>query len=126
MRLLLGVYLTFMAIMFMRCSEVSEVDELAKQTERIQIVFTDDLLNYTDITDKKEIKRIANFITDEETPFYKCGYDGYMIFFTESGSVRMNFNIQEDCAHVVYDYAMTIKTFRISEDGIAYLTHLKE
>lgn len=55
MRLLLGVYLTFMAIMFMRCSEVSEVDELAKQTERIQIVFTDDLLNYTDITDKKKL-----------------------------------------------------------------------
>ena len=126
MRVILGIYLTFIAVMLIRCGEVSEVDELAKQTNRIQIVFTNDLLNYTDITSNREIKRIASFITDEETPFYKCGYDGYMIFFTEHGSVRMDFNIQDDCAHVVYDYAMSIKTYRISEEGITYLKQLKE
>lgn len=126
MRPILGIYITFIAIMLVRCDKVTEVDELAKQTVRIQIVFTDDLLNYTDVTSKKEIKRIANFITDEETPFYNCGYDGYMIFFTEAGSVRMNFNFQDDCAHVVYDYAMSIKTYRLSDDGIAYLKQLKE
>ncbi len=126
MRLILGIYLTFMAIMLMRCSQVSEVDELAKQTDRIQIVFNGEQVNYTDITEKREIRKIANFITDEETPFYKCGYDGHMIFFTSVGSVRMNFNLQDDCNHVVYDYAGAIKTFKISDEGIAYLKQLKE
>lgn len=126
MRLILGLYLTFITVMFVRCEKLTEVDELAKQSNRVQIVFSDNLLNYTDVNDKKEIRRIANFITDEETPFYKCGYDGYMIFFTDHGSVRMDFNLQDDCAHVVYDYAMTIKTFKISEEGITYLRQLKK
>lgn len=126
MRLILGIYFTFITIMFVRCEKLTEVDELAKQSNRVQIVFNDNLINYTDVEDRKEIRRIANFITDEETPFYKCGYDGYMIFFTDQGSVRMDFNLQDDCAHVVYDYAMTIKTFKISEEGITYLRQLKK
>jgi len=108
-------------VMFMRCEKVSEIDELVKQTDRIQVVFNSNLGAYTDITERKEIRKFDEFITDEETPIYKCGYDGYMTFFTEHGSIRMDFNLQDDCVHVLYPYAQGLETRLISPSGVEYL-----
>ncbi|HAE12794.1 MAG: hypothetical protein H6548_11845 [Chitinophagales bacterium] len=118
---ILGAFFTFMAVMFVRCGEVTEIDELVKQTERVQIVYNTNLGAYQDITDKKEIRAFSDYILDEPTPLYKCGYDGYMIFFTEHGSVRMDFNLQDDCIHVLYPYGETLQTRLISKEGVAYL-----
>ena len=42
-----------MAVMFVRCGEVTEIDELVKQTERVQIVLQYQPWCLPDITDKK-------------------------------------------------------------------------
>ena len=108
----------------MRCGPVTEIDELVKQTERIQVVFNTNLGDYTDLTDRKSIRSFDDYITDEPTPLYKCGYDGYLIFFTENGSVRMDFNLQDDCLHVIYQYGESVETRRLSNEGADYLRSL--
>ncbi len=120
-RTILGVFLTFIAVMFIRCEKTSEIDELVKQTERIQVVFIINMGDFTDITDRKSIRKFDDYITDEPTPVYKCGYDGYITFFTEFGSIRMDFNLQDDCIHVLYPYGETLQTRLISEEGEDYL-----
>lgn len=123
-RIILGTYLTFMAVMLMRCGTVTEIDELVKQTERIQVVFNSNLGDYTDIDDKKIIRMFDDYITDEPTPLYKCGYDGHMIFFTEAGAVRMDFNLQPECLHVIFQYGESVETRLISPEGAEYLRSL--
>jgi hypothetical protein len=120
-RLILGTYLLFMVTMLMRCEPVTEVSELVKQTERIQVVFNTNLGDYTDITSKQQIRKFKSYITDEPTPIYECGYDGYLLFFTEAGSVRMDFNLMDDCQHVIYDYGQSIETRKLSDEGLEYL-----
>lgn len=110
-----------MVTMLMRCEPVTEVSELVKQTERIQVVFNTNLGDYTDITSKQQIRKFKSYITDEPTPIYECGYDGYLLFFTEAGSVRMDFNLMDDCQHVIYDYGQSIETRKLSDEGLEYL-----
>ena len=123
-RLLLGAYLLFMVIMLMRCGPVSEIDELVKQTDKVQVVFYERLDAYTDVTARRDIKRFSDYILEEPSPLYRCGYDGYLVFFTGTGSVRMEFNLRDDCLHVVYPYADGVQSRILSQEGQDYLRSL--
>lgn len=133
-KLLLGLTLVFFTVMFMRCEKVTEVSELVKSTEKIQVVFYNDSLpdTFYDITEKKDIKNFNDYISDEEVPLYKCGYDGQIIFFVDDdegaepkNSVAMEFNLQPDCAHIAYQYAGALQTKKISSEGLEYLKSLQ-
>ncbi|MFN0274512.1 MAG: hypothetical protein ACKVPJ_02105 [Chitinophagales bacterium] len=112
----------FCVTCFASCKyENIEVYELAKQTEKVQVVFTSKPEAYEEITSKKKIRQFANYISMEDTPVFHCGYDGYLLFFTENGSVRMEFNLQEDCRHILYNYAGATQTKKITPEGLEYL-----
>ena len=38
-KLLVGIVLVFFTVMFMRCEKVTEISELIKNTQKIQVVF---------------------------------------------------------------------------------------
>ena len=134
-KIILGAYLVFMVVLFMRCEKVTEVTELVKNTEKIQIVMYHDSTSdtYFDITEKKEISEFSDFISDENTPVYKCSYDGRIVFFMNDAiatgnknSVAMDFSLQDGCTHIAYEYAGGLQTKELTEDGISYLKKLRE
>ena len=107
-KLLVGIVLVFFTVMFMRCEKVTEISELIKNTQKIQVVFYNDTLpdTFVDITDKKDIKKFSNYISKDDTPVYKCGYDGQLIFFA-------------------YQYAGALQTKKLSDVGVDFLLSLQ-
>lgn len=133
-KIILGAYLVFMVVLFMRCEKVTEVSELVKNTDKIQVVMYHDASSdtYFDITDKKEISEFADFISDENTPVYKCSFDGRIVFFMNDdvasgtkNSVAMDFSLQDDCIYIAYEYAGGLQTKELTDEGIAYLKKLR-
>ena len=88
--IILGSALVFFVVMFLRCEKVTEITELSKNTESLQIVFYNDSIpnKIVEITDKNEIKKFGKFITDKDTPLYKCDYDGQIIFILSDDVMR--------------------------------------
>jgi hypothetical protein len=132
-KIILGAYLVFMVVLFMRCEKVTEVSELVKNTEKIQIVIYHDSSSdtYFDITEKKEISEFADFISDKNTPVYKCSYDGRIVFFMNDdvasgnkNSVGMDFSLKDGCEHIAYEYAGGLQTKELTDEGIDYLKKL--
>ncbi len=68
--IILGSVIVFFIVIFMRCEKVTEITELSKNTESLQIVFYNDSIpnKIVEITDKNEIKKFGKFITDKDTP----------------------------------------------------------
>ncbi len=132
--LVLGSALVFFVIMFLRCEKVTEVTELVKNTEKIDVVFYhDDKPNTViQITDKAEIKKFGNYISTKDTPLYKCKYDGQIIFrisdditSNDKNTITMEFNLQPDCVHVAYMYSEGLRTKELTPEGMSYLKALQ-
>ncbi len=132
--IILGATLVFLTVMFLRCEKVTEVTELVKNTAHLQVTFYNDSVpaTHVDITDKNEIKKFSRFISSETIPVRKCKFDGELVFFMEDGiaagggnSVSMQFSLQPGCAHVEYMYADQLETKQLSEEGIEFLTEMK-
>lgn len=133
--ILAGAIIVFFTVMFMRCEKVTEVSELVKNTVKVQIVFYNDADpdTFVDIDNPKEIKKFNDYITSEDTPLLKCGYDGKIIFFMDNdltdgpkNSVAMEFNLDDACRHVAYTYGGSLNTKRLTQDGVAYLSGLNK
>ena len=131
--IILGVTLVFFTVMFMRCEKVTEITELVKNTEHIQVTFYNDTLpdTYVTIDDKGEIKKFADFISSEDVPVRKCDYDGQIVFFMDEtiaagakNSVSMEFNLNGDCRHIQYMYADALQTKKLTDEGKEYLEKL--
>lgn len=132
--IILGATLVFFAVMLLRCEKVTEITELAKNTDKIQIVFYNDTVPNTiiEVTDKSEIKKFGSYISDKDTPLYKCEYDGQLIFLLnndvssgDKNTITMEFNLQPDCTHVAYMYAEGLRTKELSEEGVEYLRKVR-
>lgn len=133
-KIILGAYIVFMLVIFMRCEKVTEIDELVKNTEKVQIVMYHESSadTYFDITDKNEIAGFDDYISSENTPVYKCSYDGRIVFFMNDdvvsgnkNSVAMDFSLQDGCVHIAYEYAGGLQTKELTDEGIAYLRSLQ-
>ncbi|MFI5172616.1 MAG: hypothetical protein ACHQFW_09505 [Chitinophagales bacterium] len=132
--IILGATIVFFVVMFFRCEKVTEITELVKNTEKIQITFYNDSLpdTYIEITDKSEIRKFDNYISTKETPVFKCGYDGQILFFMnedvsngKQNSIVMEFNLKAECRHVAYNYAGGLQTKEITDKGVEYLNGIK-
>lgn len=130
---ILGAFLVFITLTFMRCNEVTEITELVKNTEKIQIVFYngDHQDTYIDITDKSEIKNFGDFVDNKSTPILNCKYDGKIVFFLETNtpsgqknSTSMEFSLSEDCKQVGYMYNQMWQTKNLTNEGYKYLLNL--
>lgn len=132
--IVLGSVLVFFIVMFLRCEKVTEITELTKNTDKIQVVFYNDSVPNTivEITDKSEIKKFGKFISSKDTPLYKCTYDGQLIFLLsddvatgKNNTITMEFNLQPDCTHVAYMYAEGLHTKELSAEGVEYLRKVR-
>jgi len=133
--IILGAFITFMIIMFLRVGETNkEIHEMVQHTEKIQVVFyhKDAPDTYVEITDRDEIKDFAGYISNEDTPVMKCGYDGRIVFFLypdalqgNNNSVLVEFNLQEGCLHAAYTFSGALHTKSLSKKGIQYLQSLQ-
>ncbi|MBC8046010.1 MAG: hypothetical protein H7Y00_04395 [Fimbriimonadaceae bacterium] len=108
--------------LFTTCNTTStEISELIKQTDKIQIVLNEKPDKYLDITERKDIRKFNDYITEDDTPYFKCAYDGHLTFFTKDGSVIMDFNVSDDCAHIIYTYAGELRSKKLTPKGLEYL-----
>lgn len=133
--IILGSFLVFMTVMFMRCEKPTELTEVVNNTEKIQIAFYngDAPDTYVEITERGDIKKFDNFVGSEDTPVYKCGYDGQIVFFLypdvaagTKNTITMEFNLQPDCTHMAYVFAGALQTKTITSEGIDYLQSLQQ
>ena len=104
--IILGSAIVFFIVMFLRCDKVTEITELSKNTESMQIVFYNDSTpnKIVEITDQSEIRKFGKFISDKDTPLYKCDYDGQIIFVLNNdvaigkkNTITIEFNLLPDC-----------------------------
>lgn len=103
----------------------TEIYELAKQSEKVQVVFNNRPDKYIEITSRKEIRKFDDYISTEDTPVFHCFYDGFIVFFSNGGSVRMEFNLEEGCRHIAYNYGENVVTKKITDEGYAFLMEMK-
>lgn len=81
----------------------------------------------TEIAEPNDIKNIINFISDENSPFYKCGYTGTIDFMKNNASIldgTISFNLHQGCMHIVYIYNEKIFAKKITPEGIHYLNSI--
>lgn len=132
--IILGVFITFMVIMFLRIGDKTDFTEVVQHTEKIQVIFylPDGTETFVDITDRSEIKEFDSFVSDENTPLYKCGYTGKMVFFLYpdmappgKNTISVEFNLDESCRHVAYYFDEGLQTKAITDKGFDYLNSLK-
>lgn len=132
--IVLGATIVFFVVMFFKCKKVTEITELVKNTEKIQITFYNDTIpdKFVEITDKDEIRKFDNYFSGIETPLYKCGYEGQILFFMQEdvaggvrNSISMEFNLSDGCSHVAYNYAEALQTKELTEEGLQYLKAIK-
>ncbi|MEZ5014341.1 MAG: hypothetical protein R2794_08625 [Chitinophagales bacterium] len=129
-RIILGAYLVMMAVVVMRCEKVTEISELVKNTEKMQIVFYADgePVTYYDVTDKEEIRAFRKYISSDDSPMLQCPMDGRLIFFMQEdvapgskNSIGMDFSLQGDCHIITYPYGGVMQTKKLSAAGVEYL-----
>lgn len=77
-----------------------------------------------EFTSKEEIAKIINFISKIPAPLYKCAYQGAIDIFKNGESIlneKMEFNISEDCQHIIFIYNTKLISRKITNDGINFL-----
>ena len=132
--LILGVFLTFMVIMFLRVTETNkEISEVVKNTEKIQVVFYngDDPDSYVELNSRNSIQDCADIISNKDTPFMKCRYDGKIIFFLHpnvapgaKNTISIEFSLEPGCRHAAYVYGDALQTKELTDGGISLLQEM--
>ncbi len=132
--IILGVFITFMVIMFLRVGDKTDLTEVVEHTEKIQLIFyqSDGPEKFVDITDRSEIKQFDAFISNEDTPVYTCGYTGRMVFFLYpdmappgKNTIVVEFNVDESCRHAAYYFDDALQTKTLTKKGVDYLNSIK-
>ncbi|HEX2787085.1 MAG TPA: hypothetical protein VHP32_04205 [Ignavibacteria bacterium] len=76
------------------------------------------------ITNLDTVNMLAQSITDETSEFYKCGYTGTIEFFKDNISIsNMQFNLMNECNHIVFRVKDNIYSKKISDKGIEVLNN---
>lgn len=132
--LILGVFITFMVIMFVRVGEGTDLTEVVNNTEKIQITFYSETQGekFVEITDRDVIRKFDAYISSKDTPVYQCGYNGKIVFFLFTdvappgkNTIVVEFNLDPDCQHAAYFYANSLQTKSLTEEGLQYLNNLQ-
>lgn len=78
------------------------------------------------ITDTEEIKKLASFISKERTEYFKCGYDGRIVFTRKGKPEAVNFNMNPDCQHFSYIIDEELFCRKMTPEGLDYLVKKME
>jgi hypothetical protein len=109
-----------------------KLEDITENSDKVEIFFyngmesnIDDKSKIVVISDKNEIERIMKFVSSEDTPEYKCGYNGSISFFKENVLLlEMEFNIEVQCNHFSFILNSAIFYKEMTGEGRSYLENL--
>lgn len=121
-------------IAFVGCGDSikSSLDKQLMGVDKVKIYFTNTMSKDTateqraiiTITNQDTVNMLAQSITDETSEFYKCGYTGTIEFFKDNISIsNMQFNLMNECNHIVFRVKDNIYSKKISPQGIELLNN---
>lgn len=112
------------------CRDDVILSKITGETQKLTIYIDKDVGNkrtrtFKLETDKKvEIEKLAGYISDENSPDYKCGYDGIIELKTTKGDIIMEFNLRDECKHIVFTYENKRYSRKLTQDGWEFLKDL--
>ena len=88
----------------------------------------DSIIQQISTTETKAIQKMAGFLKGEETKFYKCGYDGNMLFFKGGRQIMpVVFKFREEgCQTFVYDLDNKSVSSSMGNEAVSFLKSLLE
>lgn len=88
----------------------------------------DSIIHQVSTTETKAIQKMAGFLKGEETKFYKCGYDGNMLFFKGGRQIMpVVFKFREEgCQTFVYDLDNKSVSSSMGNEAVSFLKSLLE
>ena len=95
-------------MIFSSCGDDAVLKKIADQTTKLTISGYYTVGNKRtkevvfETVNKDEIKKILGYITDEDTPENKCGYNGIIELKLKDGFMNMEFNTDDSCSRIVY------------------------
>ncbi|MCB9232575.1 MAG: hypothetical protein H6581_12970 [Bacteroidia bacterium] len=125
---LTGLILVFVLAQACGESRESAIDKIARQADSLTITFYGK--GYSDpknvvsflVTNPVEIRRIGNFPSPSQTEHFKCGEDGIIEFkLAETVIFSMEFNLNEDCRHIVHSTSDKSYFNELTTDAVTYL-----
>ncbi len=112
------------------CGNKSAVTKKLSGCDSLVITFnahnSDSIMNIVNTTEKKAIRKLANFLKGDNTMQYKCGYDGSMVFYKKEEKVMaVVFNYSENgCRNFLYDMENILISTRMSNEAASFLGSL--
>lgn len=136
MKSILFVNIIFLYFLISSCTDsiVTSFKKTIKDTDKVKIYFynsdTSKIGKYesiVNIDDKDDIQKIINSISEEDRPFYKCGFTGSIECFKNKVSlINMEFNVRPDCRHIIFNFRETMFSKNISDEGINLINQYYE
>jgi hypothetical protein len=119
-------------ILISACNEDKLITKIFSETQKVSIYTYEDVGNKrtksfvfgSDL--KGEISKLAEYISSESSPDYKCGYDGIIELQTNRGNIDMEYNLMNDCRHIVFIYEEKRYTRKLTDAGWEYLKSLRK
>ncbi len=123
MRIFIFVLLAFTVS---SCSK-SKLEDVIDHTSAMEIRFSDSTGNVIGIYKSNfsgEINLLNKYFTGDETPQFKCGYDGKIIL-KGSDTTEVDFSLKNKCQHISFLFEGNVYSEDISLEGIGYLKKLR-
>lgn len=117
-------------LFFSSCGDDAVLKKIADQTTKLTISGYYTVGNKRtkevvfETVNKDYIKKILGYVTDEDIPENKCGYNGILELKVKDGFMNMEFNTDDSCNRIVYTYQDLLFSKKISSEGITYLNKL--
>lgn len=127
--------LLLFSVLFFSCSNEKE-DGLAKAGAMAVVFYgapggSEDILGpqnkVVEATDKKAIRKLADFVSGKETERKNCTADGAVFFiYDKNTSVKVDFHVLPDCRYFSYTINGQPHTTAMSHEAADFLEALKQ
>jgi len=99
------------------------------KTKRVQILLYSnvnkgDTTQVFASTEQDWINKITNFVTTKNVLKHQCGYQGKMVFISDSTTMEAEFSYRKECAYVTYSENKKAVYKELTVDGIQFLEGL--
>lgn len=119
------------------CSCLSSKTQFCKETDRVVVSFyaladeggIDRSYLVEEFTEKTDIDKFCDVISSSNAPNYKCAYSGSIDYYKNGISLldeKAEFNLNPDCAHIVFIYEEKMYSKKLTKNGIEFLNSFYE
>jgi hypothetical protein len=119
---------------FYSCSNPVEdkLDDISGNADKVEIFFYNGKENNIDdrskiiiLNERDQIKYLFSFISEDDSPEYKCGYNGSIKFYNNNAGIfDTEFNIEIECSHFSFVLNDELYFKKMKGEGRSYLEDL--